>query len=132
MDGEALDQRIWADLDLAVRAVAVLVENALSFSPGDAVVEVGVGRRGSELAIWVGDRGPGIGPEQADHIFDAFTQADASTTRAHEGLGIGLFLAQRIMQAHGGAIEASSRPEGGSVFSLSFPAFEEQRTGAAG
>jgi signal transduction histidine kinase len=54
-------------------------------------------------------------------IFDAFTQSDTSTTRAHEGLGIGLYLARRIMQAHHGRIEFAPREGGGSTFVLAFP-----------
>jgi signal transduction histidine kinase len=69
----------------------------------------------------VSDRGTGIDPELAGRIFAAFTQADASVTRPHEGLGIGLYLAKKIMVALEGRIEFESREGGGTMFTLSFP-----------
>ncbi len=120
-----LQARLWADLELAVRALVVVLENALALSGDEDPVDVEVRARGGELEIAVSDRGPGVPEEFREQIFDAFTQTDASTTRTHEGLGIGLFLAKRIMRAHGGRIGETPRPEGGSTFVLSFPAFDE-------
>lgn len=117
--------RAWADADLAARALVVVLENALAFAPSDTSVEIGAALRGSEVDVSVADRGPGISPEMRERIFEAFTQADSSSTRSHEGLGIGLYLARRIMRAHGGSIRVSDREDGGSVFTLSFPAFED-------
>jgi len=120
-DPEDLGRHLWADPDLGIRAIVVLLENALSFSPEGAQVEVDVCENGGEVEFAISDRGPGV-PEETSHvIFDAFTQSDTSTTRAHEGLGIGLYLAQRIMQAHHGRIEFAPREGGGSTFVLAFP-----------
>jgi signal transduction histidine kinase len=119
-----LDLRLWADLDLGVRALVVLLENAFALSE-ERPVEIGVHRRGVDVELTVADRGPGVPEEKADAIFEAFTQTDSSTTRRHEGLGIGLYLAQRIMGAHGGRIAVEPRPGGGSVFLLGFPGFAE-------
>jgi signal transduction histidine kinase len=118
-----LSGRLWADLDLAVRAVVVLLENALALSPDDRPVEIGVRRAGADLELAVSDRGPGVPDDKAVTIFEAFTQTDSSTTRRHEGLGIGLYLARRIVTAHGGRITLEARPRGGSTFVLTFPAF---------
>ena len=63
---------------------------------------------------------------RATRRFAAFTQADASTTRTHEGLGIGLYLARRIMSAHGGGIDLATREGGGTIFRLAFPALDER------
>jgi signal transduction histidine kinase len=120
-----LGRRMWADLDLAVRAVVVLVENALALSPEDQPVEITVARNGVDLGILVADRGPGVPDEKVAAIFDAFTQTDSSTTRRHEGLGIGLYLAQRILRAHNGRVSFEPRAGGGSVFVLAFPAFAD-------
>ena len=120
-----LRTRLWADLDLAVRALVVVLENALSFSTKNDTVEISVAVTGGELRISVSDRGPGIPSEAREQVFEAFTQADLSTTRSHEGLGIGLYLARRIMAAHGGRIEAHARRGAGTTVVLSFPAFEE-------
>jgi signal transduction histidine kinase len=75
--------------------------------------------------VHVSDRGPGVPEDKREEIFEAFTQTDTSSTRTHEGLGIGLYLAQRIMRAHGGSIGVLPREGGGSTFVLSFPAFVE-------
>ncbi|HXF37004.1 MAG TPA: ATP-binding protein [Actinomycetota bacterium] len=117
--------RVWADLDLAARALVVLLENALALSPPDAPVEVLVRPRGTEVDVAVADRGPGVAPEMRERIFHAFTQVDPSSTRNHEGLGIGLYLAQRIMRAHGGGVRVADREGGGSVFTLSLPGFQD-------
>ncbi|HEX5948282.1 MAG TPA: ATP-binding protein, partial [Actinomycetota bacterium] len=90
-------------------------------SPEDEIVEVQVEGTGVEVRIQVADRGRGIDPELAGRIFAAFTQADASVTRPHEGLGIGLYLARKIMAAHDGRIEFEAREGGGTTFTLSFP-----------
>lgn len=114
--------RVWADLDLAVRALVLLLENALAFSEDAAPVDVTVTPREAEVEIAVADRGSGVPEADAERIFEPLTQVDQSTTREHGGLGIGLFIARRIMSAHGGAIRLARRPGGGSVFCLSFPA----------
>jgi signal transduction histidine kinase len=124
-----LAQRLWADLDLGVRAVVVVLENALALSAEDQPVEIGVRRTGLDLEIAVADRGPGVPEDKVDAIFGAFAQSDSSTTRTHEGLGIGLYLAQRIVRAHGGRIGVEPRPGGGSVFTLVFPVFVEADEG---
>jgi signal transduction histidine kinase len=121
---DSAEARLWADLDLGVRALVVVLENALSLS-GEEVVDLEVRPRGQYLEIVVMDRGPGVSRESRERVFEAFTQTDASTTRTHQGLGIGLYIARRIMRAHGGTISVSDRPGGGSVFALSFPALAE-------
>jgi signal transduction histidine kinase len=113
---------LWGDLDLATHALVALIENALEHS--SEAVDIEVTDRGREVLISVSDRGPGIEPEIADRIFAAFTQADVSITRPHEGLGIGLYLARKIMAAHEGRIEMAPRQAGGTTFVLAFPQAE--------
>jgi signal transduction histidine kinase len=112
---------LWGDLQLASQALVALLENALDHSPREESVEVLVEGTGVEVRLHVSDRGTGIDPELAGRIFAAFTQADASVTRPHEGLGIGLYLAKKIMVALEGRIEFESREGGGTMFTLSFP-----------
>ena len=121
----AAQRPMWADSELATRALVGLLENALDLSDADRPVELNVEVNGEELCIEVADRGPGVPAEQRERIFDAFTQTDGSATRSHEGLGIGLFLSRRIMAAHGGGLTYREREGGGSVFSLSFPSVSE-------
>lgn len=112
--------RIWADPELATRALVILLENALLLSPEATQVRLDVTRREAMVTLTVTDEGPGIPEDAQVRIFDAFTQVDASSTRPHQGLGIGLYLARRIMGAHGGAIDVESLPDKGSSFRLSF------------
>jgi signal transduction histidine kinase len=120
-----MDRRVWADVDLGVRAIVVVIENALALSPDGMPVDLDVRPGEASVEIAISDRGPGIPAERRESIFEAFTQADSSTTRTHEGLGIGLYLARRILNAHGGAIRAVAREGGGSTFVLTFPVFVE-------
>jgi signal transduction histidine kinase len=117
------ETRLWADLELGARALVVVLENALAFSPDTAIVEISARPLDGNVRVTVSDRGPGVPEELRDRIFEAFTQTDGSVTRSHEGLGIGLFLARRIMRAHAGELTYRPRPDGGSSFELSFPGF---------
>jgi two-component system OmpR family sensor kinase len=83
-----------------------------------------VGSNGS-VELSVSDRGPGIPEEIHERIFDPLTQMDATAGRAHEGLGVGLFLARRVMLAHGGDVRAEERAGGGTRIVLSFLLAEE-------
>jgi two-component system, OmpR family, sensor kinase len=104
--------------------VSTVLENALALSPPGSTVDIEAVLQGG-VEIRVADRGPGVPDEIRERIFQAFTQGDAGTTRQHEGLGISLYLAAKIMAAHGGRIRVEPRPGGGSVFTLSFPAVRD-------
>lgn len=117
------ETRLWADVELGARALVVVLENALAFSPDTAIVEISARSVEGNVRVTVSDRGPGVPEELRDRIFEAFTQTDGSVTRSHEGLGIGLFLARQIMRAHAGELTYAPRQGGGSSFELSFPGF---------
>jgi len=125
-----LETKIWADQELATRALVAVIENALELSPEGSEVEILVSTDKGFAAVSVLDRGPGIPEELRQHVFEAFTQADASTTRTHQGLGVGLYLAKRIMSAHSGRIDVLPRDGGGSEFRLSFPVSTPDRSAA--
>lgn len=112
---------LWADLQLASRALVTLLENAFDLTD-DGLVKLEVEATGTEVLLKVSDRGPGVPEEFREKIFEAFAQGDSGTTRPHEGLGIGLYLARKVMSAHGGRIEVLPRGGGGSTFVLAFPA----------
>jgi PAS domain S-box-containing protein len=116
---ELVGRRTVADLSLAAQALSVVIENALDYSNGEAV-DIDLLERDERLLIRVSDRGPGITPEQRDHIFELFAQADSSDTRSHEGLGVGLFLARRVMDVHEGELVYEARPDGGAMFTFHF------------
>ncbi|MEA2581118.1 MAG: hypothetical protein QOE83_2010 [Actinomycetota bacterium] len=118
-DEEIVGRRTVADLSLAAQALSVVIENALDYSDG-AAVDIDLLESDGSLLIRVSDRGPGVTPEQRDHIFELFAQEDSSDTRSHEGLGVGLFLARRVMAVHGGELAYEARPDGGAMFTFHF------------
>ena len=107
------------DPNLARRALVSVIENGLAMS-GDAPVDVEARNDNGSLVISVSDRGLGVPPEVRGIIFERLRQADDSTTRTHEGLGLGLYLTRRILTAHGGDVEVLPREGGGSIFELRF------------
>jgi signal transduction histidine kinase len=90
-----------------------LVENALKFSPADSPVDVSSANVIDGVEIRVRDRGPGISPAFLQQAFDPFTQEDQSSTRAKQGLGIGLFAARKLVELLNGRVDLQPHPEGG-------------------
>lgn len=82
-------------------------------------IEVSVARDAENVLLEVRDRGPGIPEADLPRIFERFERA--SSTRHYGGLGLGLYVARQIAEAHGGTIAASNRPGGGASFSVSLP-----------
>jgi len=78
-------------------------------------------RSWSELVVSIQDSGPGIPPEHAPHLFERYYRVDSARARATGGLGLGLAIAQTIVQAHGGAITVESAPGMGSTFTVTLP-----------
>ncbi|MFP2929317.1 ATP-binding protein, partial [Pyxidicoccus sp. 3LG] len=105
------------------QAVAALVSNALKFGPGKPV-EVDVEAAGSRGRVQVRDRGIGIPEDQLEPIFERFGRAVSS--RSYGGLGLGLYLARRSAEAHGGRAWAESREGGGARFTLELPLEKER------
>jgi PAS domain S-box-containing protein len=99
-----------------------LLINALKFTPKGGRVHVTIEHANSEVKIAVADSGTGIAREFLDHIFDRFSQADASTTRRHGGLGLGLSIVKNLVELHGGSVRAESGGIGsGSRFVVCLP-----------
>lgn len=106
------------DRALLRRAVGHLVENAVKFGPGRPV-DVEVGEAAGEARVRVRDRGPGIGEQDRERIFGKFERA--APAEHVGGLGLGLWLAREIAEAHGGTIEVESPSGDGAAFTLSLP-----------
>lgn len=109
-----------------------LVTNAIKYTPRGGRVEVAVSKRaGDEVGITVRDTGIGIAANDLPHVFDRFWRADRVRSRASErgGFGLGLSIAQWIVQAHGGSISAQSRLGRGSVFTVLLPIETDGRGG---
>ncbi|MFH1059936.1 MAG: ATP-binding protein [Pseudomonadota bacterium] len=104
-----------ADPDQMRQVVLNLALNALEALNGRGGLELNLRRQGGELVLSVADQGPGLPPGDPDQVFDPFF-----STR-ERGTGLGLAIARRIVEAHGGRIQAANRPQGGAVFSFSLP-----------
>ncbi|MGK5014611.1 hybrid sensor histidine kinase/response regulator [Janthinobacterium sp. HLS12-2] len=99
-----------------------LLSNALKFTPQGGQVDIGVCREATRLAITVADNGVGIKKDFLPHVFDRFRQADASTTRKHGGLGLGLSIVKHLVEQHGGTVTASSAGDmQGASFTVRLP-----------
>ncbi len=99
-----------------------ILTNAVKFTPRGGRVQVLLERVKSHLELSVIDSGQGISPEFLPHVFDRFSQADASNTRPHAGLGLGLAIVKQLVELHGGSVRAQSAGPGqGATFSIELP-----------
>ncbi|MGI8684658.1 MAG: sensor histidine kinase [Acidimicrobiales bacterium] len=108
------------DEDRIGQVVRHLLDNALEHSSGEVVARVA--RRDGKVEVVVEDSGPGIFSGDVPHLFSRFHQLDSSSTRSHGGLGIGLYICRRIIEAMGGRIWCESRLGVGSRFIFTVPA----------
>lgn len=107
-----------------------LLSNAIKFTPAEGTVAVTLSHDGGHWSISVADSGDGIAPEFLRHLFSRFRQADGTTTRRHGGLGLGLAIAQQLVELHGGAVSASSDGHGhGATFTVRLPVYQPQADG---
>ncbi|WP_051972041.1 MHYT domain-containing protein [Massilia sp. 9096] len=104
-----------------------LLSNAVKFTPRGGKVEVTLARENDQAAIRVIDSGIGISADFLPYVFDRFRQQDASITRKHGGLGLGLSIVKQLVELHGGTIAVDSAGEGaGAVFTVRLPLAEPQ------
>jgi signal transduction histidine kinase len=111
------------------RALQNLISNAIKYSGSNKWIRVSVHEEGGWVRIAVEDRGIGISSSDRPHIFEPFYRGRAAVDAQIQGSGLGLSLVKQIMEAHGGAIEVSSNPEGGSTFCIRLPHEEKNLTG---
>jgi signal transduction histidine kinase/ActR/RegA family two-component response regulator len=105
-----------------------LLSNAIKFTASGGRVEARLERSKTEARITVSDTGKGIAPDFLPYVFDPFRQADSSSARRQGGLGLGLALAKRLVEMHGGAIKAESAGEGqGATFTVTLPMWPGNR-----
>src|SRR4051812_23670000 len=111
-DSERLQQVVWN-----------LLSNAIKFTDAGGTIRVEVVAAGGDVRLSVRDNGQGVAPDFLPYVFDRFRQADASASRRHGGLGLGLSLVRQIVELHGGRVGAESAGVGrGSTFWVSVPA----------
>ncbi|SFM60599.1 sensor histidine kinase [Rugamonas rubra] len=129
-EGEAeADVLVLGQAELLGRAIENVVRNAIKHSPEGGVVQLQLRclPDAQRLHIRVLDRGPGVAPADLEAIFRPFFRAN-DTHKSTDGHGLGLAIAQHVVQAHGGSIVASNRPDGGLCVEIVLPVL--QRRGA--
>ena len=116
-DPDRLQQVIWN-----------LLSNAVKFTPPGGSVSVELKREGAADRVTVTDTGIGIEPGFLPHVFDTFRQADATSTRMHGGLGLGLSIVKQLVELHGGSVEAQSAgKDAGASFTVRLPVMTAPR-----
>jgi signal transduction histidine kinase len=117
----AADTAVDADRPLLVHAIRNLLQNAVDALAGAAgEIRITAERAGPDVVLSVGDDGPGIPAEQRERVLEPMF-----TTRPG-GIGLGLTIVERVVQAHGGTLELDVSPLGGALFRMRLPAAPEE------
>ena len=115
-DSARLQQVIWN-----------VLSNAVKFTAPRGEIRISLATAESGLRLTITDNGAGIAPEFLPHVFERFSQGDASPSRVHGGLGLGLAIAKQIVELHGGLIAADSAGKGrGATFTIELPHSREE------
>jgi signal transduction histidine kinase len=109
------DTIVRADRSRLMQVLGNLIGNALKFTPSGGHIDLRAEARGDVVVFEVKDTGPGIRPEHVPHVFERYWKANGS------GTGLGLFIAQGIVQAHGGRLDVRSQPGLGATFLFAVP-----------
>jgi signal transduction histidine kinase len=113
---------VQADPDRVLQVIINLLGNALRYTPAGGTVRLSAERQGAVVVLTVADTGLGIAPDHLPHLFERFYRVDKAHSRALGGSGIGLTIAQAIVEAHGGQIAAASPGLGqGATFAFTLP-----------
>lgn len=107
VDGQRIDQ-----------ILGNLLSNALRYTPASGQIVLRVEPVGTGVEIHVQDSGPGLPPEALEQVFERFYRLDRSRARHDGGAGLGLAIARRLAEAHGGQLTAANAPQGGAIFTL--------------
>ena len=103
------------------QVVGNILANAIKFTPSEGVIGVMLDRHRGRARLRVTDSGPGIASDVLPHVFERFRQAESSSRRRHEGLGLGLAIVRHLVETHGGTVRAENAREGGAVFTVELP-----------
>jgi PAS domain S-box-containing protein len=123
-------ETVMVDGDVArlTQAIGNLLQNAAKYTPREGQIRMAIEREAGQAVVRIADNGVGIPPHMLQQIFEMFQQVDQTLDRAHGGLGLGLTLVKRLVELHGGVVEAHSAGEGqGSEFVVRLPLFDASR-----
>ncbi|MEH2012529.1 hybrid sensor histidine kinase/response regulator [Nostoc sp.] len=114
--------QVMGDPNRLQQVVWNLLSNAVKFTPTGGRVEIRLMEAANQAQIQVSDTGKGIPPDFLSYVFDYFRQADSTTTRTFGGLGLGLAIVRKVVEMHGGKVQAESPGEGsGATFTVELP-----------
>jgi signal transduction histidine kinase/ligand-binding sensor domain-containing protein/DNA-binding response OmpR family regulator len=125
---------LYIDQEKLEKILYNLLSNAFKFTPEGGKIEVSVSKKSTfdnrqstidNVIISISDSGPGIPPDKLSHIFDRFYQVDDSSSRTHEGMGIGLALTKELVALHHGSISVESEEGHGTTFTMQLPVGKE-------
>lgn len=119
----ASDVHVQGDADMLSTAISNLITNAIRYTPRGGSITAIVERGDGAAHVHVDDTGPGLAPDELGAIFTPFARGLQSKASDADGLGLGLAIARRIAERHGGSIAAYNRPTGGARFSIRLPLF---------
>lgn len=112
---------LYFDVILLEHVLTNLLSNAVKFTPSGGHIAVHITETPADVSLTVYDSGIGLAPDQQARVFDRFYQVDATSTRAHEGTGIGLALTKELVELHGGTISLESQLGEGAAFCVQLP-----------
>jgi signal transduction histidine kinase len=98
-----------------------LILNASKFGTANSAIDATLSLRNGEVRVSVADRGPGVSPEQAERLFEAYYRAPATAGSGKDGVGLGLSIVKSIVEAHGGRVGVEGRRGGGARFWFTVP-----------
>ncbi|HQG03203.1 MAG TPA: HAMP domain-containing sensor histidine kinase [Thermoleophilia bacterium] len=116
---EIVPVTVRGDRDRLLQVVSNLLDNALKSAPTHGTITVSLSREESSAVLSVADTGPGIDPVDLPFVCDRFYRSRSA--RGTQGAGLGLAIVKGLVEAHGGAVEAGNRPQGGAVFTVRLP-----------
>jgi signal transduction histidine kinase len=109
------------DGSLIASVVRQLIDNAMTFSPPDSPITVGLRRDGDDALIEVTDRGPGVPPDKREVVFERFADWRPSGYEDRPGSGLGLFISRAVAREHGGEASIAGGPAGGTMLLVRLP-----------
>ena len=113
------------DADRMTQVLVNLLDNALRYTPAGGWINLSAKRVQEGVAISIQDSGPGIPPEDLDHLFERFYRGDKSRQREEGGSGLGLAIGKSLVESQGGIIRVESQPGKGARFIIELPSFSE-------
>jgi len=123
---------VYANIGLIERVLENLLDNALRHTPEGGTVNLVLAPGEDGVTVRLSDTGSGITDQDLPHVFDRFYRSSSSdTTRNSDGAGLGLAIARRILELHGGRIEAASRERAGTTFTFELPISDHRENAAS-